>query len=56
MNYIVIVGCKNPYTAKPFTLADDVENDVYSDLRSAKALADQLDDVEGDGHARVVVL
>jgi hypothetical protein len=56
MNYIVIVGCKNPYTAKPFTLADDIENDVYSDSRSAQSLADQLNDVEGEGYARVVVL
>ncbi len=57
MVYIVMTDCKNPHAAKPFTLMNDNEdNDVYMNLRDAKVLAQDLDDVNGDGYAKVVAL
>lgn len=57
MVYIIMTECKNPLAAKPFTLMNDAEdNDVYDDLSSAQAIAQDLDDVNGSGYAKVVAL
>lgn len=57
MVYIVMTDCKNPHAAKPFTLMNDNEdNDVYMNLHDAKVLAQDLDDVNGDGYSKVVAL
>lgn len=56
MAYIVIVNCKQPESAEIFTLYDDVTNDVYFDLESAQSLAEQLNECNGEGYARIVTL
>ena len=56
MAYIVIVNCKQPESAEIFTLYDDVTNDVYFGLESAQSLAEQLNECNGEGYARIVTL
>jgi len=56
MSYLIIVGCKDPYTAKPFTMLTSDENMVYGDYSDAKEVVRIMNDQNGDGYARLIAL
>jgi hypothetical protein len=56
MAYIIMTGCKDPYTAKPFTMLTSDDNMVYEDYNDAKAVVKALDEIDGEGYAKMIAL
>ncbi len=56
MNYLIMTGCKDPFTAKPFTMLTSDENMVYEDYYDAKEVVRIMNEQNGDGYARLIVL
>ncbi len=54
--YLIITGCKDPYTAKPFTMITSDDNMVYEDYADAEAVVKIMNDVDGEGYARMIAL
>ena len=54
MSYLIMIGCKDPYTAKPFTMLTSDENMVYGDYSDAKEVVRIMNDQNGDGYARLI--
>jgi len=55
MTYLIIIGCKNPSTAKPYKKAFN-ENVIFGNYEEASLAVERLNRVDGDGYARVIVL
>jgi len=56
MNYLIMIGCEDAFTAKPFTMLTSDENMVYEDYSDAKEVVRIMNDKNGDGYARLIVL
>jgi len=56
MTYLIMVGCKDPYTAKPFTKLTSDGNMVCRDYSAAQEIIRILNDQNGDGYARLIAI
>ena len=56
MIYIIITNCKDPYTAKTFTMLSSDDNMVYEDYDAAKIVVKVLDKEYGEGYAKMIAL
>jgi len=56
MNYLIMIGCQDPFTAKPFTLLTSDDNMVYGDYSDAIEVVRIMNEQNDDGYARLVVL
>lgn len=51
-----MTGCKDPFTAKLFTLLTSDENMVYVDCSDAQEVVRIMNEQNGDDYARLIVL
>ncbi len=56
MTYIIIINCKDPHNAKPFTMITSDENMVYSNIEEANRVASTIERTDGEGSVRVVAI
>ena len=56
MNYLIMIGCEDPFTAKPFTMLTSDENMVYGDYSDAIEVVRIMNEQNGEGYARLINL
>lgn len=56
MSYIILLGCKNPETARIFKMITTDENVIYKTEGEAEIDVGRINRVEGEGYAKVIAL
>lgn len=56
MNYVILLGCKNPETASLFKMITTDHNVMYTKEEEANKDVDRINKIEGEGHAKVIAL